>query len=139
MTQLTQHFSLDELTITQQRGLDNTPPAEVTANLMRLAAGLEKVREYLGAPIIISSGYRSPEVNAAVGGQKNSQHLTGNAADFIAPKFGTPAMIVTALTQSRIEYDQLILEFNRWVHISFADKPRKMALVIDRAGTRAFA
>lgn len=139
MTQLTEHFSLDELTVTQQRGLDNTPDNEALANLVKTAHGMEEVRKLLGTPILISSGYRSPEVNKAVGGSKNSQHTQGQAVDFIAPKFGTPAQIVSAIRQSDIAYDQVILEFNRWVHISFRDQPRKMALVIDSSGTRAMA
>jgi zinc D-Ala-D-Ala carboxypeptidase len=65
-----------------------------------------------------------------------SQHMTGQAADFISPGFGSPAEIAAALRDSGIEYDQLILEFGRWVHISFAPKPRHMALIIDAEGTR---
>jgi hypothetical protein len=98
---------------------------------------LEAVRVRLGcAPVLISSGYRSPAVNAAVGGSRNSQHMTGQAADFTAPRFGSPAEVVAALVDSGVEYDQLILEFGRWVHISFADQPRHQALTIDSMGTR---
>lgn len=137
---LSSHFTLQEFTVSQEaarRGLDNTPPPDVLERLKRTAQGLEAVRVRLGcAPIIISSGYRSPAVNAAVGGAANSQHMRGEAADIICPRFGTAVEIAAALRDSGIEYDQLILEHGAWVHISFSERPRHMALVIDRAGTR---
>lgn len=140
MTYLSPHFTLAEMTGSQvaaRRGLDNEPgPAELAA-LKRTALGLEAVRIRLGgAPIHISSGYRSPEVNRAVGGSATSQHMRGEAADFTAPGFGTPRQVVDALAESDVPYDQLILEFGRWVHISFSATPRRMALHIDRTGTR---
>ncbi len=137
---LSPHFTLAEMTVSQEaarRGLDNTPPPDIVEALRRTCLGLEAVRVRLGcAPIIVSSGYRSPAVNAAVGGSKSSQHMTGQAADIICPAFGGPTEVAAALRDSGIEYDQLILEFGRWVHISFAPKPRRQALIIDRAGTR---
>lgn len=137
---LSPHFTLDELTTSQtaeRLGLDNTPDADALAALKRTCLGLEAVRVRLGgAPIIISSGYRSLEVNAAVGGSAASQHTRGEAADFISPGFGNPRAIVDALADSEVPYDQLILEFGRWVHISFSHRPRHHALVIDRTGTR---
>ena len=140
MTQLTTHFALEEFTLSQEaarKGLDNTPTPEAMANLLRTATGMEAVRVVLGgAPISISSGYRSPSVNAAVGGAKNSQHMTGMACDFTAHRFGTVQQVFDAIKRSGIAYDQLIIEFGRWVHISFSDKPRKQALVIDNNGTR---
>ncbi len=140
MNYLSPHFTLDELTVSQEaarRGLDNTPPAAALEALKRTAMGLESVRMRLGgAPILVSSGYRSPAVNAAVGGSKSSQHMQGEAADFTAPRFGTPRAIVDALVDSDVPYDQLILEFGRWVHVSFSQHPRRQALVIDTSGTR---
>ena len=140
MTRLSAHFSLDEFTTSQtaaRRSIDNTPSPDVMQALKNTAQGLEAVRVRLGcAPIIVTSGYRSPRLNRAIGGSKNSQHMTGQAADFIAPAFGNPSEVVAALRDSGIEYDQLILEFGRWVHISFAPKPRHMALIIDAEGTR---
>ena len=141
MTKLSAHFTLEEFTFSQtaaRKGLDNTPSPQVLANLRRTAEGLEGVRIILGgAPINVSSGYRSPAVNAAVGGAKASQHLTGEACDFTAPQFGPPQAVFDAIKRSGIGYDQLLLEFDRWVHISFADRQRKQALVIDNIGTRA--
>lgn len=137
---LSPHFTLEEMTVSQtaaRKGLDNTPSPEVQARMRKTAQGLEGVRVVLGgAPIIISSGYRSPAVNAAVGGAKASQHLTGEAVDFTAPRFGSVIDVFNAIKSSGIKYDQLIQEFGSWVHISFSAKPRGQALIIDRNGTR---
>lgn len=138
--QLTPNFDLSELVASQtaaRRGIDNTPTPEIIENLQHLATQLELVRTLLGAPLHISSGYRCPELNLAIGGARNSQHLAGQAADFTAPKFGTPAEIVDAVRESNIDFDQVILEFDRWVHISFKKSGNKrQALVIDKTGTR---
>lgn len=137
---LSPHFTLAEMTVSQtaaRRGIDNTPPPEVVARLRKTAQGMEGVRVVLGgAPILISSGYRSPAVNSAVGGAKSSQHMTGEAVDFTAPRFGSVVDVFDAIRRSGIKYDQLIQEFGSWVHISFSDKPRGQALIIDRNGTR---
>ena len=140
---VTNHFTLEELTFSQtaaRLGLNNEPPPDVVDALTRTAHGLEMVRVLLQAPILVSSGYRSPRVNRAVGGAANSQHILGEAADFTAPGFGPPEMIVRAIMRSTrpIPYDQLIVEFGRWVHISFSREPRHQALVIDHDGTQAF-
>ena len=101
---------------------------------------MELVRNVLnGQPIMISSGYRSPEVNAAVNGSKNSQHMQGKAVDFTCPNFGSPNTIIRAIKNSGIKFDQLILEFDSWVHISFSDPSRKQVLIADRNGVRNFA
>lgn len=140
---LSLNFSLEELTFSQQaarNGLDNTPPPEVLKRLTNTAKQLELVRKLLNQPINISSGYRSPLVNKAVGGAAKSQHLSGEAVDFTAPKFGTPRQIVEKIKSSNILFDQVIFEFDRWVHISFSESAnRKQALVIDTKGTRVFA
>src|SRR3990167_5857670 len=108
--QLSNHFSLEELVrsdIGARRGIDNTPTPEIIANLTELALGLEKVRELLGQPIYISSGYRGPKVNSAVGGSKNSAHMKGYAADFVCPAYGDITAICRAIMDSTIDYDQL--------------------------------
>lgn len=141
MTQLTEHFSLEELTATSVRGVDNTPGPQELINLGHTARGMELVRALLeDKAISINSGYRSPAVNKAVGSKaKKSQHMEGRAVDFICPKFGTPKQIVAAIKASTIEYDQLILEFDSWVHISFVEEnSRKEVLVIDNSGTRYY-
>lgn len=112
------------------RGIDNTPPAEVLPNLRRLARGLAEVRRLLGHPLDISSGYRSPALNAAVGGVPHSQHAQGLAADFVCPAFGSPLIVAHAIGTSAIVFDQCILEFGRWVHLSFSPDPRRRVLTI---------
>lgn len=139
---LSPHFTLAEMTVSQtaaRRGLDNTPPRDALLNLGYTARCMERVREKLGGvPILISSGYRSKQLNELIGGAAGSQHMAGEAVDFTAPKYGGPVEITTTLANSDIEYDQLILEFGRWVHISFTRHrtPRRQSLRIDTGGTR---
>lgn len=133
---LSEHFTLDELTTTQHREFDNTPTASIVSALQRTAQLLEEVRSLLGnVPVIVTSGYRCPELNRAVGGVANSQHVFGQAADFIAPSFGTPQQIWSRLFNA-LEYDQLIYEHPTrppWVHISWASQPRKQAFELGDA------
>ena len=139
---MTPHFTLAELTRTDHRTLDNTPDADALANLQRLAEFLERVREVLGDKMVmITSGYRSAAVNAACGSRKSSQHTLGTAADIRVPGM-TPDAVVRAVRASGLAYDQLIKEFDAWTHISIPNlataAPRKMALIIDKTGTRLF-
>lgn len=141
---LTPNFTLEELTSSEtavRLGLDNTPDETVKANLVRLARMLEEVRRILGRPIMVNSAYRSLAVNKAIGSKPTSQHVLGCAADIRVPGL-TPDDIVKAIIKTNIEYDQLIREFNSWVHISipnkFADKPRRQVLIIDKTGTRPY-
>ena len=140
---LSTHFTVDEFTQSQtaaREGIDNTIPLELLPTAKRTAYGLELVRTLLNShPVLISSGYRCHELNEKVGGSKLSQHILAEAADITVPTYGTPAQVVAAIVRSSIPYDQCILEFGRWVHISFTDIPRKQALVIDKDGTRAYA
>ena len=139
---LSPHFTLDEFCTSQtaaRLGLSNDPPLEVIAHLKRTAQCMEGVRTLLNSNAIhINSGYRSLKVNAAVGSKSTSQHVTGEACDFICPTWGDPEKIMRMLVKSDIEYDQIIKEFDSWVHISFSDNPRKQALIIDHSGTRAY-
>jgi hypothetical protein len=131
--QLSPNFSLSELVYSETAevsGIDNTPPPEIVENLTRLAAGLEAVRTLLGAPLEISSGFRCAALNEAVGGSSTSQHVQGLAADFACPAFGSPLEIARAIQQSGIQFDQCILEYGRWVHLSFSDLPRGRMLTI---------
>lgn len=135
---LSQHFSLEELTVSQEaarRGLSNEPPPELLPALRRTAEGLERIRALLGCPIVVTSGYRSATVNALVGGAAASQHTRGEAADIIAPGFGTPAAVAQKIAGEieALGVDQVILEFGRWVHVSFRDRPRHLALTIRSA------
>lgn len=134
MTPLAPHFSLEELTTTDQHFLDNTPPAAVLPNLRNTALRMEAVRSLLGDHgIHVNSGYRSPEVNRAVGGAISSAHLSGRACDFICPAFGDPLKICRLLASSTLEFDQLIQE-GSWVHISFDPRMRREVLTKNPAG-----
>jgi hypothetical protein len=118
---LSPHFTLEELCLSEtavRAGIDNTPSADVVANLARLAKMLEKVRALLKSPIHITSGFRCPELNARIGGSKTSAHLDGRAADFICPVFGTPYAVAKKIAAARLGYDQMIHEYGRWVHIA---------------------
>ncbi len=141
---LSEHFTLEEMTFSEaasRRNLDNTPDEEALDNLKHTAECMEKVRDLLGSAIAVNSAYRSPEVNKAVGStSKKSQHLSGQAVDFTCRGFGTPRDVVEAVIASDIEFDQIILEFDRWVHISFTKgRNRQQALIIDSNGTREFS
>jgi len=143
MTQLSPHFSLEELTHTDHRQFDNAPNQDELANLNRLASFLEQVKSVLGGkPIMINSAFRSKQVNDAVGSKDTSQHRIGCAADMRVPGM-TPDEVVKAIIASGIGYDQIIREFDRWTHISVPnhpeDKPRQQALIIDKMGTRQYA
>ena len=139
---LSEHFTLEELTFTNHREYDNTPNQVQIDNLTRLAEFLETVRYTLyDRPILVDSGFRSPEVNHAVGSTSVSQHLKGCAADIRVPDM-TPAEVVKAIYDADLPYDQLILELG-WTHISIPNTddmmPRSMALIIDKSGTRSYA
>jgi putative chitinase len=139
---LTEHFTLEELTHTDHREFDNNPNIDEVANLNRLAEFLEQVKTVLGGkPIMVNSAFRSEAVNNAVGSRNTSQHRVGCAADIRVPGM-TPDEVVKAVMASGIGYDQIIREFDRWTHISVPnrpeDKPRKQALIIDKQGTRVY-
>ena len=136
---LTEHFSLEELTTTSHRQFDNTPNETELANLQKLAEFLEEVKALLdGKPIMINSAFRSKQVNDSVGSKDTSQHRTGSAADIRVPGM-SPDAVVRALVASDLPFDQVIREFDAWTHISISSTPRRQALIIDRAGTRPFA
>ena len=140
------NFSMDELTHSDtaaRHGIDNTPNDNEKENLYKLAMEMEDVRELLNnKPIFISSGYRCLALNELLGSKKTSSHIKGLAADFTCRQFGTPNEIVFALINSDIPYDQVILEFDRWVHLSFCEDqetPRRQALVINKEGAMIYS
>jgi hypothetical protein len=140
---LTPHFSLEELTHTDHRELDNTPNSSEINNLKRLAEMLEEVKDLLdGKPSMVNSAFRSKAVNDAVGSKDTSQHRVGCAADIRVPGL-TPDQVVKAIIGSQIQYDQIIREFDSWTHISVPNSPsgtsRKQALIIDKVSTRAYS
>ena len=143
MTLLTEHFTLEELTHTDHRELDNTPSEYEKANLVRLAVFLELVKKTLdGKPIMVNSAFRSEAVNTACGSKSTSQHRLGCAADLRVPGM-TPDEVVKAIIGSDLPFDQVIREFDRWTHVSVpndpAGQPRRQALIIDKSGTRAYS
>ena len=142
---LSPNFTLEEMTASEtasRHGIDNTPDNDVLMNLRRLALFLEDVRKVVQMPLHINSAYRSPEANKLVGGKSTSQHCKGAAAD-IKVKGMTPDQVVRAIIKSGLQYDQVIREFDSWTHVSIPntkdEKPRKMALVIDKFGIRPFS
>jgi zinc D-Ala-D-Ala carboxypeptidase len=140
---LSEHFTLEELTHTDHRELDNTPNDAERNNLNRLAEFLEQVKTVLGGkPIMVNSAFRSKAVNDAVGSKDTSQHRVGCAADIRVPSM-TPDEVVKAIIASGIGYDQVIREFDRWTHVSVPNQPsgtpRRQALIIDKSGTRPYA
>ena len=140
---LTEHFTLEELTHTDHREFDNIPNDAELENIKRLAEFLEQVKTVLGGkPIMVNSAFRSKQVNDAVGSKDTSQHRIGCAADIRVPSM-TPDEVVRAVIASDLGFDQVIREFDRWTHISIpneaARSPRKQALIIDKQGTRVFA
>jgi uncharacterized protein YcbK (DUF882 family) len=143
---LSPNFTLEELTRSEaaaRNGWDNTPNEAEIENLKRLAALLQDVKAAVGGkPVIINSGFRSKQVNDAVGSNDRSQHRLGCAADLRVPGM-TPRQVVEACIEAKVPFDQIILEFDSWTHISVPNTPdaapRGSKLIIDRQGTRPFA
>ena len=135
-TPLTAHFALEELSCTEHREFDNTPPPGIVATLQETATRKEGVRRLLGDRVIsVSSGYRCRALNRAVGGSRTSAHLTGHAVDFNCYGFGDPLAICRAIAESDLVFDQLIEE-GRWCHISFEPRLRRQVLTRRAGGYR---
>jgi len=126
--QLTNNFSLKELTVSEtatRKGLDNTPNEAITANLKTLAETiLQPLREHYGKSVKVNSGYRSPDVNASVGGSKTSDHCKGQAADIEIA--GVANGDLAQYIADNFKFTQVILEFytqgipdSGWVHVSY--------------------
>ena len=140
---LTEHFTLEELTHTDHREFENVPNEAELENLNRLAKFLEDVKTALGGkPVMVNSAFRSKQVNDAVGSKDSSQHRIGCAVDIRVPGL-KPDEVVRTIIASGLPYDQVIREFDRWTHVSIPNTPetapRRQALIIDKAGTRVFA
>jgi len=128
---LSKNFSLEELTFSitaNNHGINNTPNAEAKACLRRLAVDvLQPIRDAWGQPIVVTSGYRCPRLNKAVGGVANSQHVYGQAADIKAANPADNGKLFACIRKlvkdGRIKVGQLIWEYGtrrnpRWVHVS---------------------
>ena len=137
------YFTIDELTkscTAERLGIDNTPDACIRLNLERLVKNvLDPLRMKYGQPIIVCSGYRCPELNKAVGGAGNSQHMKGQAADIYCANRSPVInrLLACVLISDNIPFDQLILEkvdelgFPQWLHVSYSPNPRREILLFD--------
>ncbi len=127
------HFTINELCASRtaaERGIDNSPDAASARRLTLLVdCVLDPLREAWGRPIAVSSGYRCPALNRAVGGAARSQHLTGQAADITAGSSELNRQLFELAQRLRLPFDQLIDERHyAWLHISHADAPRRQIL-----------
>lgn len=116
----------------------NEPDEQQRANLIVLAGLLDQVADILGHGLTITSGFRCAQLNAAVGGVPDSQHIDGLAADFKCPQAGSAWRVARLIAESPVAFDQLILEYGKWVHISAAPAhcaPRRQVLTILSAQT----
>jgi zinc D-Ala-D-Ala carboxypeptidase len=149
-TLLSPHFSLEEFTYSEtalRMGVDNSLPAELMDNARATAMMLERIRVHLislcghPVPIVLTSGYRCPQVNRAVGSKDTSDHRQAMAADARAPDFGTPLQVCQALAPavSLLNIGQLIYEFGSWFHVStrIPDKAANRVITINKNGTFA--
>lgn len=131
------YFTIKELTkssIAESKGLNNTPNKQQEQNLVDLVDNiLDPLREAYGKPIIISSGFRSKEVNDAAKGAKSSQHLEGSAADIKCQSDTVSGNkeLFDLIQKLKLPFDQLIDEYNyNWVHVSYSPKHRRQILHI---------
>jgi zinc D-Ala-D-Ala carboxypeptidase len=142
---LSENFRLIEFTRSQtasRYGIDNTPNEEQLENLKTLAKGLEDVRIKLDSnPINISSGFRCQDLNDRLGSKKTSRHILGLAADFTCDRYGNVSDVFSVLADSSIGFDQLILEYDSWIHISFPkeeEQPERQVLIINKEGVHFY-
>ncbi|MCU1724951.1 MULTISPECIES: D-Ala-D-Ala carboxypeptidase family metallohydrolase [unclassified Pseudomonas] len=134
---LTPHFTLAEMTASQvasREGIDNVPDSRAIANLVETCRSLETVRSLVSRPILVSSGYRSEVLNRRIGGSRSSAHINGLAADIIAVSL-TPRDLAQRIMDSALSFDQLIFEFDGWVHLGFAEGRQRREVLTIRKGT----
>ena len=141
---LSEHFTLAEMTRSQmasRHGIDNKPNDIQLENLKTLAKGMELVRTKLDSlPIIISSGFRCEALNDLLGSKRTSQHIMGLACDFTCDRYAHVGRVFEVIADSSIPFNQLILEYNSWIHIAFpveGDEPRRQVLTIDKSGVKS--
>lgn len=140
MNKLSENFSLEEFEYSNKAlelSIKNKAPENVVLNLKVMCEGLlEILRENLNCSIKVSSGYRCPELNKAVGGRPNSKHILGQAADIYVDKFSALELFnYIKNNKDKFDYDQLIFEKSgakRWVHISYVstENNRKQDLIL---------
>ena len=133
---LTDNFTINELTYSvtaAANNIDKRPSVEVIANLKALCENvLQPLRNHLGCPVIVTSGYRSPELNKKIGGKQNSQHLKGQAADFVVPQKNLEDIF--SYIKNTLPFDQLLLETGKagkWIHVSFCSNGYNRRQAVD--------
>ncbi len=140
--QLTKNFHLSEFIISQEatrRGIANNPNENEKMRLKLLCEKvLQPVRDHFNKPVVISSGFRSKELNSAIGGSKTSQHMRGEAADFEIP--GMDNYDLARWIEANLNYDQLILEYYNggntgWLHVAYSTAHKNQELTINNQGT----
>ena len=141
---MTRNFKLAEFTRSnraKQLKINNTLPEELKPQALFTLNKMEEIRSLLKKPIIITSGYRSPELNKAVRGavKRVSQHTKAQAVDFICPGYGPPASVALFLKDHifKLGIDQLIYE-QTWVHVSFTESPRHEVFTTNGDGRYMF-
>ena len=131
---LTTNFYLNEFVVSQtaeRHGYRNEPNEKQIENLRLLCVNvLQPLREIVAVPIFINSGFRCFDVNAAVGGKFNSQHLEGKAADFIVPSMNLVDVLNIVL--QKLSFDQLIYEFGRWIHVSWNGEKNRSEVLLSK-------
>lgn len=142
--QLSPNFSLNEFTDSPKakaKGISNEPTPEALENLKELVQDLlQPLRDRIGKSFRITSGYRSPELNSAVGGSKTSQHNKGQAVDFLV-KDMTPLEVCRFIAASGLEFDQLIFE-QTWTHLSYSkgsNRKQILTAVFDAQGKASYS
>jgi zinc D-Ala-D-Ala carboxypeptidase len=140
MTQLTPHFALEEFLRSEtaaRMGWKIEPTDQERAQLMRLSSIiLEPIRIRVDKPVHILSGLRPRGLNTYIGGAKNSEHIFGRAADIEVEGY-TPMQLAVLITQIGVPFNQLILEFDQWVHVSVAEEgatPKREVLTARNIG-----
>ncbi len=139
--QLSANFTLAEMILSRtahRRGIDNTPPPAAVTALRALAQNvLQPVRDHFGRPVIVTSGFRAPALNRAIGGSASSQHTLGEAADFTVA--GVSNLQVARWIVANLPFDQLIYEFGEggWLHVSYrAGRLRRQILRAEKRDGR---
>lgn len=115
--------------------INNKPTQQIFTNLQKIGTIMDTIRQYIKKPIKITSGYRCPKLNDFVGGSVNSQHMKGLAVDFQVVGLSNIGLkdLFKQLSKGKIvQFDQLIFQYNSWIHISISDKPRHEVLVIGK-------
>jgi len=134
---MTENFSLQSMIRSQtatRLGIDNEPSLVVVSALSDLCVNvLQPLRDELGVPVFVSSGFRCIELNKAIRGADGSQHTFGQAGDIIVPGM-TPSQVASVIMDLDLPVDQCIVEWDEWTHVSFSARHRREFLIRDNSG-----